>query len=376
MATMDGYVRVSHRGDREGDSYRSPSSSRSDGLTRPQGRSDWPPLFRAGPRYPQVTMALTPGERVTLTKRIGETLMAQSFSDLDLVMDTFKAPESFRPDEAWDGEKYDYVLRRLRDSRDEILVGLHAHLYPDVSMEAAAAGAVGPWRDGHFRLFLSHTNANKKLAAQIRELLLGYGIDTFVAHDMIEPTKEWMDEIETALGTCDGLVALLTEDFVTSKWCDQEIGFAVARGVLIVAVRQGADPHGFISKYQAVPGDATTLAAHTIARGIFDTLIANPMTNPKMSPALVHSYANSGSFDDARANLQRVMNIPQEHWTDEMVELTEKAGEENSQLYHGIWNYQRIPVVLTAHLDELLERESAAAAEGVPAPASDDDIPF
>ena len=134
----------------------------------------------------------------------------------------------------------------------------YAHLYPDATMEEATSEVVpGPWKEGFFRLFLSHTKANKQLAGKIRERLLEQGIDAYVAHDMIEPTKEWMDEIENALRTCDATAAVLSEDFVGSQWCDQEIGISIGRRILIIAVRQGADPHGFIGKFQAIPGDAT-----------------------------------------------------------------------------------------------------------------------
>jgi hypothetical protein len=50
----------------------------------------------------------------------------------------------------------------------------------------------------------------------------------------------------------DAFVALLTPDFHASKWTDQKIGFAFARGVPIVAVRMGLDPYGFIEKFQAL----------------------------------------------------------------------------------------------------------------------------
>ena len=59
----------------------------------------------------------------------------------------------------------------------------------------------------------------------------------FVAHVDIHPTKEWQDEIESALSSMDGFVALLTDKFHESDWTDQEVGFALARGVPIIAVR-------------------------------------------------------------------------------------------------------------------------------------------
>ena len=75
------------------------------------------------------------------------------------------------------------------------------------------------------------------------------GIHCFVAHIDIEPTREWQDEIESALETCDALAAYLTPDFVISRWCDQEVGFCVGRALPILPIRMGVDPHGFIAKY-------------------------------------------------------------------------------------------------------------------------------
>jgi hypothetical protein len=52
----------------------------------------------------------------------------------------------------------------------------------------------------------------------------------------------------------DGFAALLTEGFHESAWTDQEVGFAFARGVQLVAVRLEVDPYGFIGKFQALSG--------------------------------------------------------------------------------------------------------------------------
>jgi hypothetical protein len=50
----------------------------------------------------------------------------------------------------------------------------------------------------------------------------------------------------------DVFIALLTPNFRNSKWTDQEVGFAVSRGVLIIHVRDGLDPYGFIGETQSL----------------------------------------------------------------------------------------------------------------------------
>lgn len=108
------------------------------------------------------------------------------------------------------------------------------------------------WGDDGFRVFLSHKTEVKKETAALKDGLRLFGISCFVAHEDIHPTKAWQDEIENALASMDGFVALMTENFHDSNWTDQEVGYAVAKGVPIIAVRLGKDPYGFIGKFQAL----------------------------------------------------------------------------------------------------------------------------
>jgi hypothetical protein len=108
------------------------------------------------------------------------------------------------------------------------------------------------WGEGGYRLFLSHKAEFKKEAADLKVRLKPFGISCFVAHEDIHPTKEWQDEIENALASTDAFAALMTEKFHVSLWTDQEVGFAIARGIPIIAVKLGLDPYGFIGKFQAL----------------------------------------------------------------------------------------------------------------------------
>jgi hypothetical protein len=110
------------------------------------------------------------------------------------------------------------------------------------------------WLDGHLRLFVSHLAKHKKDAAILQRSLQSFHISAFIAHKDIEPTKKWQDEIELALSTADALVALLTPGFHQNKWTDQEIGFALGRGLPILSIRLGEDPYGFLGREQAIQG--------------------------------------------------------------------------------------------------------------------------
>jgi hypothetical protein len=144
--------------------------------------------------------------------------------------------------------------------------GNEAHRNLDVEMPTAEEAVINNriWGNGKFRIFLSHKAEYKVETAKLQKELAAYGISSFVAHNDIEPTREWQDEIENALHTMDVLVALLTEGFQQSNWTDQEIGFALGRKKQVIAVRMGTDPYGFIGRYQAVTATWDNAAVNII----------------------------------------------------------------------------------------------------------------
>jgi hypothetical protein len=108
------------------------------------------------------------------------------------------------------------------------------------------------WQGKGFKVFLSHKSSVKLRTGTLKDNLHVYGFDAFVAHADIKPTAAWQDVIEQALATMDGFVALMTPNFHDSEWTDQEIGYAIARDVPIIAVNLGTAPYGFIGKFQAL----------------------------------------------------------------------------------------------------------------------------
>jgi TIR domain len=94
------------------------------------------------------------------------------------------------------------------------------------------------WGSDGFRLFLSHKSEVKKQTADLKNNLSLLGISAFVAHEDIRATRAWLEEIENALLSMDAFVALMTEEFHDSHWTDQEVGFALAPGVPVIALHQ------------------------------------------------------------------------------------------------------------------------------------------
>jgi hypothetical protein len=323
-------------------------------------------------------VALTRRERLECIKQITAALVGEQLPQVELALDTFGAPDCNR----WECDNdNEYVIARLRPAADDTLVELRSYIAGDgtsVSIDAAADS----WEESRFRLFLSHTSAHKGLAKELRDHLRPYGFDVFVAHEDIKPTREWEQEIELALATCDGMLALITPDFIKSEFCDQEVGYAMGRRLLVAAIMHGEQPHGFVGKWQGIPGERPDdeFAAKKLARKVFETFAENEKTNAEMASAIVGRYVNSTSFENARANTSRLMNIPKGLWTEQMVDNVERAGKENGQIEDAFWYGGKVPGAVREHLDQLLERQQDPApaneSDFIPAGASDDDIPF
>ena len=112
----------------------------------------------------------------------------------------------------------------------------------------------GDRRTDRRRVFLSHKADHRKEVSSMAEALKRFGFKTFVAHDDISPTHEWRDEILLALRSMTHFVGLITDDFHSGSWTDQEIGYAFSRSeVTRIFVRlSDVDPCGLAGFEQAV----------------------------------------------------------------------------------------------------------------------------
>jgi len=194
------------------------------------------------------------------------------------------------------------------------------------------------WQSGYFRLFISHTSANKESAHRLKQALGEYHVAAFVAHDDIEPTKEWEAEIERALRTMDALAAIITSDFLASRWCDQEVGFAFGRGKLVVPICKDAIPHGFLGKYQGCKTQG--LVPSAVAEQLFNLLLSNVLTAQRMTDAIVDRMVNSISFDMSRRTMTLLAKIPR--LNDSQVTRLVQSTESNRQVREAIGVPDRI----------------------------------
>lgn len=186
-----------------------------------------------------------------------------------------------------------------------------------------------PFKVDSFKLFISHKDNYKSTANKLKISLEIYGISSFVAHEDIEPTKEWQNEIEKALFSMDALLALLSKGFSESVWTNQEVGVAFGRESFILAVRSGEDPKGFVGKFQALRSKNSDI--DSLSQKIAVQLISNPKTSEKMKIAYISALKNTSQYAETEKWLNLLDSI-ESLSKDQINQLIENYNS-NSQAY-------------------------------------------
>ncbi len=307
-------------------------------------------------------------DRLNLIDRIGRELQSRmTYTDINVYLAAFDVDTKKKTTST--NSKWLYVKELLSDASESTLLGIADELGIEHSFQSSRGIELRQskfWLPGYFRLFISHLSAFKVRAAQLQAALLRYGITAFVAHNDIEPTKEWEDEIEKALFSMEALVAILTPRFRESNWTDQETGVAIGRDVLIIPIMKGIAPYGFIAKFQGLQGEGKSV--NQVADGVFQILANNPKTKPRLAEALVDQIllsADSSSALERLGVLRRIETLPEQY-----LEKLRDGTVNNEQLRAS----QAFELVLDEILSErglstLSEQQAAGGTE-------EDEVPF
>jgi hypothetical protein len=249
---------------------------------------------------------MKPLEKIKLIDDIGRELQQRmTFSEIDSYFQSYGIPTNHTPSYH---SKYVYVKEVLPKVSDELVIELATELEISHNFKSKLPvtkdNSTTFWKAGHFKLFISHLSSFKKTISLLKIALEKYGISAFVAHEDIEPTKEWQDEIEKGLFTMDALCAVLMPGFKESNWTDQEVGVAIGRGVLIIPIRKECDPYGFIGKYQGLQAVGKNI--EEVAIEIFEILTKNPKTRITILNYLIDLFLLS---NNEKEGLERIRSI-------------------------------------------------------------------
>jgi hypothetical protein len=212
------------------------------------------------------------------------------------------------------------------------------------------------WKEGSLKLFLSHLTSNKERMSHLKASFDQWGVCAFVAHEDIEPTREWRNEVEAALETMEVMVVLVEPGIKGSDWCCQEIGYALGRKIKIVPLRAGLDPFGFFGKYQGiqVKGKIPSI----VAENVVCTLLKKPKHRTQLLQCIGKSFASLKS--DTKVNNVKTLDSWSVATDDQLKSLLERI---------SLSDYEKIL------LKDIIARTNAFQVP-ISLPVFDDDIPF
>lgn len=190
-------------------------------------------------------------KKIDLIRNIAEDLNSRyDLSEIEIFLDAFKIKLEIAPNTTL-LQDIKVALRNmdnieLIELAEELGIGISEHIKikPPKNWE----------NSNNIKAFISHLSIDKDLAKRLRDELKIFSIDAFVAHEDIKPSEEWQIEINKALQTMDFFISIHTIGFSESYWCQQEVGYAVARNAKIIPIKfdKNQDPVGFIGKIQAL----------------------------------------------------------------------------------------------------------------------------
>ena len=233
---------------------------------------------------------MRPLQRIMTTKKIYNELRNRGFSwnDFYQYLKCYNSGIRHYEQDTWDSLE-EYFSAYVSDLTDDVIAAMANEVSGEIIQNDT-----------------SHLTENKESATYLKNHLAKYGIDCFVAHEDIEPSKLWQTEIEKALASMDLLCAILTPNFYQSKWCDQEVGIALGRAIPTLSIKKGADPHGFIGKYQAIKAKKT---AEAVARDVVETICKMDNVNEKYFSILGKLFINSKNEEEALDWLKQMNKI-------------------------------------------------------------------
>ncbi len=195
------------------------------------------------------------------------------------------------------------------------------------------------WRPaGAPRIFVSHLAQRREEVHHLASMLRVIGFACFVAHDAIEPSRSWQREIERALRSCDILVAYITPGFHDSKWTDQEVGWALGRGLVAIPIAvEGENPYGFLGEYQAVrylSEDSAAQLSRRVFRAIADAIFqsqragASALTD-RVAPLVAQAFSRASTPATATFWFEMLVQVPASAWTRGMGHAVRECLEQN-----------------------------------------------
>ncbi len=247
-------------------------------------------------------IALTRADRLRIILKCATELSDQPDNIARLLLKEFSG-------QAEPPEEFDELVEVLQGLLDEDLQELSSFL--DDSFFRAWSWNVQA-ADTPLTLFLSYPDSSgKDEAFRLEEALEAYGVQAFVASHDVSPGQDWWQTITGNLDSCHALVAIGVGNYESRAFCQQEVGWVMARQrpILWLAYDRDSRSGGVARRYQALWVDDPENAGGTASQ-IARWCAGSPQLQRPLGLALVRRLANMQSHPDLQRLCDLLISLP------------------------------------------------------------------
>ena len=192
--------------------------------------------------------------------------------------------------------------------------------------------------------FMSYQTEDRHMAAAVAKLLMSLGVGCFMAHEHIEVSVQWRDEILRQIGLADLFVPILSQRYYASIWCKQESGIAAFRAMTIIPLSMdGSIPQGAINHIQStrIENDRPTL--QQVLPGLASREVSFAIDG------ITKIIDRSGNYRAAEANFQLILPYLARATDSQIVNLL-TVSERNGQICHAsLCAREYLPPLMRSH---------------------------
>jgi hypothetical protein len=180
------------------------------------------------------------------------------------------------------------------------------------------------------KIFLSYSSEDGVLADKVKTYLSSYVDDIFMAHEDLPLGVDWDEKILEELELTDLLVFISTSKSNISECCNQEIGYALAKGTPynILLDGTGKVPPGFISRKQGVKIGRDFEKS---MKKLIDEITKHPKYEEKIEDDLIQKLEVCESYKDANKIIKLLLEF--ESFSIDQIKSIIKICWDNSQVY-------------------------------------------
>jgi len=192
-------------------------------------------------------------------------------------------------------------------------------------------------------VFVSYAHSDGRLANLTATALESKGLACFVAHDDITCGTEFIHSLQTELSQADIVLVIVSKESIGSCWVNQEIGYAVASGALVLPmIIDETKPQGFLStrqwkKIERTTGDGTgdgIANMNELTQWIFDAIMQRVDLGGRLIDTIIENLETSDGFIPTKGYWNAFSEIgAMEHLDSVQAERLANAILTNDQVY-------------------------------------------